>query len=68
MGFPKRKSERINLPNQRLYKYILNEVEIFYLPDENLLFKLKNSLIKEGAIKDKMLNVNNNYFMLFKLE
>ena len=50
------------------YKYILNEVEIFYLPDENLLFKLKNSLIKEEAIKDKMLNVNNNYFMLFKLE
>ena len=68
MGFPKRKSERINLPNQGLYKYILNEVEIFYLPDENLLFKLKNSLIKEEAIKDKMLNVNNNYFMLFKLE
>ena len=67
-GFPKRKSERINLPNERLYKYILNEVEIFYLPDENLLFKLKNSLIKEEAIKDKMLNVNNNYFMLFKLE
>ena len=68
MGFPKRKSERINLPNQRLYKYILNEVEIFYLSDENLLFKLKNSLIKEEPIKDKMLHVNNNYFMLFKLE
>ena len=66
--FPKRKSERIYLPDQPLYKYILNEVEIFFLPDESLLFKLKNSLIKEESTKDKMLKVNNNYFMLFKLE
>ena len=68
MPLSKRKRERIYLPDQPLYKYVLNEVEIFFLPDESLLFKLKNSLIKEKAIKDKMLNVNNNYFMLFKLE
>ena len=68
MGFPKEESERINVTEYlRIYKYILNGIEIYYLPDKNYLFKIKNSLIKEEAIKDKMLNVNNNYFMLFKL-
>ena len=69
LKFPKDESEQINVTkNLRIYKYILNGIEIYYLPDKNYLFKIKNSLIKEEAIKDKMLNINNNYFMLFKLD
>ena len=69
LGFPKDKSERIRLPSGlAIYKYNLNEIIIYFLPDRNILFKIENSLINEEVNKEDMLSVNNNYFMLFKLE
>ena len=69
LGIPRDKSERISLPSGlTIFKYKLNEIIIYFLPDRNILFKIESSLINEGVDKEDMLNVNNNYFMLFKLE
>ena len=68
LRFPKDKSERIRLPSGlTIYKYNLNEIIIYFLPDRNILFKIENSLINEGVNKEDMLNINNNYFVLFEL-